>query len=749
MVHQETNMKTLQRLGLLASIPFLLASCKMASPTSPKEPSESDIVIPATTKHVSAADLASHILSEDSTSLVLTAGNATLDNLSVNDVLVSERGLGLLRKVASVSHGNGQIVVRTTQATITDAIQKGSVSFTRKFSSADTLTTLYKGRGVSLRKPKDNSEGFSYTLVDAVIWDNDGDPATTYDQIVANGTISIVPTLTFSMTIDNWRVKDLQIATTITEDLNLTMGMNLLDVDVSKTKEIYRAYLTPIVTFIGVVPIVLTPIMTVTVGADAKVEVAITSTVRQHAELTAGIACKEGQWSPVTSLQNSFAYDPPSVTATAQLKGYISPEWSYLLYGVVGPYLSASLYGELDADVTRTPWAILYAGIQAGGGVKVEVLSHELADYSKDDMLDYKLQLWQSSSLPKGQISGIVRDAATEAALSSVQVGVFKGTASVSTSQSQSDGRFTMDVPVGEGYRVLFSLQGYLDAEYDNVSVTANQQIVLEPVLQINQTYSGMGNISGTILNALDGTAIPGVSLSLRKGINAAAGSSIAATTTDAYGAYSFSNIPAGNYTVTAELQGFNATHFSVICLGGQSSTNQNATMSPVLNQGETRIVLTWGENPHDLDSHLTGPLPDGSRFHMYYPLAGAASPWPDTVTLDHDVTTSYGPETTTLRQQMDGVYRFSVHDYSDRNSENSLALSNSGAEVRVYRNSGLVASFNVPPNTGGTLWTVFEMNGNTMTPIDQLSYESQPSGVQKIGYSNPDLPLFRNLPGK
>ena len=39
-----------------------------------------------------------------------------------------------------------------------------------------------------------------------------------------------------------------------------------------------------------------------------------------------------------------------------------------------------------------------------------------------------------------------------------------------------------------------------------------------------------------------------------------------------------------------------------------------NLPMSPVLAEGETRIVLTWNEYPEDLDSHLVG-----SDFHVYY----------------------------------------------------------------------------------------------------------------------------------
>ncbi len=348
-----------------------------------------------------------------------------------------------------------------------------------------------------------------------------------------------------------------------------------------------------------------------------------------------------------------------------------------------------------------------------------------------------------------GKISGIVRDAATSFALQGVTASVYLSSSIVTSGTTVNDGRYEISVPGNSGYRIVFSKTGYLSAEYRNVNVTVNQTTILEPVLQIDQAYSGNGNFGGTIKNALDGTGISGVTLRLRAGINVTSGTSLSSTTTGSSGTYSFSNIPAGNYTIEATKTGFNTTYFNVVCLGGRTTGNQNATMSPILSSGETRIVLTWGPTPSDLDSHLTGPLSDGSRFHMYFVYSAGRSPWPSIVTLDLDDTESYGPETTTLLRQISGVYRFSVHDYTNRGLSSSYALSNSGAQVKVYQNSGLIATFNVPPNTGGTLWTVFEMNNNVITPKNQMTYVSSTSGISKSDNVNPDMELFRNLPKK
>ena len=190
--------------------------------------------------------------------------------------------------------------------------------------------------------------------------------------------------------------------------------------------------------------------------------------------------------------------------------------------------------------------------------------------------------------------------------------------------------------------------------------------------------------------------------------------------------------LPGGNYTAIATGEGYVDGCLYVLSLEGETLGNQDGSITPNIPSGQTRIVLTWGKNPEDLDSHLTGPLPDETRFHMSYPYSDMryGSPWPDYVRLDLDDVTSYGPETTTIYQQLNGVYRFSVHDYTNRYLTNSNALATSDAEVKVYRGNSLIATYNVPPNQGGTCWTVFEMNGDQFTPINRIYYEMRPDYI-------------------
>ena len=70
------------------------------------------------------------------------------------------------------------------------------------------------------------------------------------------------------------------------------------------------------------------------------------------------------------------------------------------------------------------------------------------------------------------------------------------------------------------------------------------------------------------------------------------------------------------------------------------------------------------------------------------------------------------------------GVYRYSVNDFTNLSSGTSTALSTSGAKVQVFRGNQLVSTL-FPPGGAGTLWTVFERDGDDLTPINQLSFNS------------------------
>lgn len=137
----------------------------------------------------------------------------------------------------------------------------------------------------------------------------------------------------------------------------------------------------------------------------------------------------------------------------------------------------------------------------------------------------------------------------------------------------------------------------------------------------------------------------------------------------------------------------------------GASGTIQNRI---VLAAPLVTVTLSWGFNPSDLDSHMTGPTAGGGRFHVYYSSQGdlGAAPY---CTLDTDDTTSYGPEIITVTKLYQGVYRYSVHNYS---GQATFRMENSGATVNLIAPGGIIRRYTVPASnpTNGNTWVVFEL---------------------------------------
>ena len=352
------------------------------------------------------------------------------------------------------------------------------------------------------------------------------------------------------------------------------------------------------------------------------------------------------------------------------------------------------------------------------------------------------------ADLPSGFIKGLVKDAATNDSISDATVSVSYNNETVQTTTTSTDGSYSLEVPSRTDYQVSFTKMNYVPQTLGNVSVSGSTNYLETILLVPNSTI--VGGATGTIKNALTGYGVGGLTLNLRSGQNTTMGTILKTTTTDGNGMYSVSNLTAGTYTGEIIGSGFQTTFFTVVVVGDITKGEQDATITPVLDSGETRIVLTWGATPNDLDSHLTGPTATGSRFHMYYSYKAFADSVSN-VKLDVDDTSSYGPETTTISLQGSGVYRFSVHNYTNRyETTGSLNLAASGAKVAVYRADSEVATFNVPTDRDGTLWTVFEIDGSTINPINTMSYSTAPNYAPgRVASGHSDSSVFKNLPNK
>ena len=390
------------------------------------------------------------------------------------------------------------------------------------------------------------------------------------------------------------------------------------------------------------------------------------------------------------------------------------------------------------------------------------------------------------ANVPAAAVQGTCIDAqtistqATASPLVGATVTAYDSSSAVSIASTSTDanGNFSMTgLYVGTNYYFECVQTGYVKLTYYN--------IIPEPTALALETFKLIPNAwqpqtatsSGMVKNASTNAGLPSMTVELRTGINnQSTGAIIATAVTDQTGAYSFANLAAGTYT--AKITGNFSTNptvpivtafYSLYSFPGDtaSNTNQDFPVTAGAAEGQYKIVLNWGNNPSDLDSHLTGPIQGSTtRFHTAY--YSVAYPTGSTTTggtgfrvagptteafLDIDNTihgSNNGPETTTIVVPHTGTYRFYVHHFAG-----SSNISSSGAQVKVYKGSALLATFNPPTGTlgQGAVWSVFTMDVSgtveIIRPVNTIAIVSTSTLARPVDASFDEYFLFSNLPVK
>ena len=277
-------------------------------------------------------------------------------------------------------------------------------------------------------------------------------------------------------------------------------------------------------------------------------------------------------------------------------------------------------------------------------------------------------------------------------------------------------------------YSVQAAAVGYLTLTVNSISINADNGSFTLPTFQLlSSDMSGVNTVAGVAKNATTGLGIEGVTVNVRANWNSQSGDVIATTTTDADGSYSFFLERGYYYTLEFARDGFVSTFVNVAssnaigaCEGVLSPTSTSEVTST-----EFRIVLTWGETPRDLDSHLVGLDDTNSVFHIaYYNKVERDTDGNVIASLDVDDVSSYGPETVTIvNARTDATYYYSVKDYTNYYyNASSTQMSASGANVKVYQGSALVKEYNVPLNQAGTIWNVFKIENGSVVDINNYN---------------------------
>lgn len=244
----------------------------------------------------------------------------------------------------------------------------------------------------------------------------------------------------------------------------------------------------------------------------------------------------------------------------------------------------------------------------------------------------------------------------------------------------------------------------------------------------VSHVYIEVEFIGGTVVNALNNNHLENVTVKLREGndnqtgdyVKNADGTDVQAVTSES-GYYQLDDIAAGSYTAEYIKDGYITGYKNVVC--SITSGHEDMALSPVMSGDTYRIVLTWGENPSDLDSHLEGTA-NGEHGHVYYSDKNFEVDGIEIANLDLDDITSYGPETITINELGNDEFQYYVKNFTNRGEDANTALSASSAQVSVYRGSSLIKKYSVPENQTGLVWSVFELDAEGIHDVNKVGNE-------------------------
>jgi hypothetical protein len=338
----------------------------------------------------------------------------------------------------------------------------------------------------------------------------------------------------------------------------------------------------------------------------------------------------------------------------------------------------------------------------------------------------------------ESSITGVVQKVLTQAKLKDVKVTLSINSQDIKRTLTNENGTYSFNkLSSGLKYSLRYEKEDYTSLYYHNITVDRNQHKYMEVVQMSKNNEVINGIVSGIITNALNGNGVDSATLVIREGQNNTNGTIFETIQTTTNGEFTIT-LPPSTYTAEVIKDGYITSYFTIISISGETNSNQNFSISPIVTDGDMRIVLTWGENPSDLDSHLVRKTNGSLDYHIYY-----YDKYGIDANLDHDDITSYGPETVTLNSpKADSVYTYFVHHYYGYGN-----LKSSRAKVNLSFN-GIQRTFNVP-NEDGIYWKVFEIVNGSIIPCSSNCIQSRINSniVQKPTdeLSN----IFRNLPNK
>lgn len=334
------------------------------------------------------------------------------------EIVVGTEDGGFLRRVTSVSVSGNQVTLETEPAALADAIEAGSFSSTINLLFAPGLPAGAVGPAIARLGPGEvlwgegrftymapgmtplpAASGFDLSGVDiceilAVGSSMGGEkcPDGLETFKIKSGRLEFEPDLEVEADFEGFSLEEFRGVAkgTLTAEVTLEIEAEA-SLDIIDAKPTFFTFTRPFYIQVGLVPVVgyvelqLTGGLTLSASAKGSLEAGYTAT----GSVEVGAEYRGEQWTSI--LQGSGSFDPqvPSVsdsTLSAAIeisaKVAMKPRLQLIFYGVVGPFIEASPYGEAKLSFGATCGFSLNSAIDAAIGFTIPFLDDDVADFA-------------------------------------------------------------------------------------------------------------------------------------------------------------------------------------------------------------------------------------------------------------------------------------------------------------------------------------------------------------------------------
>ena len=380
-------------IAMLAVTALVFQSCKKET----DDPPPSDDNVPETTKVIENQVWQSNFTGIDSSDFTIYFDKELLTEIPMEtgDIIVSDNGNGLLRKIKTITETADGLEIETEFASLTEVVNEGQTSFNSLLSTQKIMKIDYHKEGIVLDTSLMKSTEDTQLEYDIDVFLDPG------EKVHVHGDFSILTELNGQLEIGYIppRISLFEITYEIDQSLNLSADIELVDLSYEHEVDLVSVYFQPIIAIISGVPVVLVPELEVAVGIETEVYCDVFTGINQEMDYTVGLRYEEHEWTTINEFNKTFNYTPPQLDCNAGARAYIRPQFNILIYGVVSPYLYGDLYGRIEANIQNNPWWNLYAGADLGVGIEAEILGKEIFDFNTNPPLISYEQLIASASV--------------------------------------------------------------------------------------------------------------------------------------------------------------------------------------------------------------------------------------------------------------------------------------------------------------------------------------------------------------